>query len=83
MAFGVAEPCNRLRKDGGALSERSKFAPTPGSANRAGNPKGHDTAKFLHGASRRARPLLGPFAKTKGPRQMGRGITLGLAQKIA
>jgi len=46
MAFAVAGPCSRLRKDGDALSEHSEFAPPPGPANRAGNPKGHATAKF-------------------------------------
>ena len=58
MAFGVAEPCSRLRKIGGALFERSEFAPTQESANRAGNPKGHDGVNMV----------LGPFAETKGPR---------------
>ena len=58
LAFGVAEPCSRLRRFGGALSERSEFARPPQSANRAGNPKGHD----------RANMVLGPFAETKGPR---------------
>jgi len=53
MAFGVAEQCSRLRKFGGALSELSEFAPPPESANRAGNPKGHD----------RANMVLGPFAE--------------------
>ena len=62
IAFGVAEPCSRLRKFGGALFERSEFAPTPKSANRAGNPKGHA----------RANMVLGPFAETKGPRMPGR-----------
>jgi hypothetical protein len=54
----VAEPCSRVRKDGGALFEHSEFAPPPESANRAGNPKGHD----------KANTVLGPFAETKGPR---------------
>jgi len=58
----VAEQCSRLRKFGGALFERSEFAPTPESANRAGNPKGHS----------RANMVLGPFAETKGPRLPGR-----------
>ena len=62
LACGVAEPCSRLRRFGGALSERSEFAPSPESANRAGNPKGHD----------RANMVLGPFAETKGPRLPGR-----------
>ena len=45
MAFAVAEPCSRLRKDGDALSEHSEFAPPPGPTNRAGNTKDHDTDK--------------------------------------
>jgi len=64
MAFGVAEPCSRLRRFGGALSE--PFDKTHDrlrelaveSANRPGNPKGHD----------RANMALGPFAKAQGPR---------------
>jgi hypothetical protein len=56
LTFGVAEPCSWLRKDGGALFERNEFASPPESANRAGNPKGHD----------RANMVLGPFAETKG-----------------
>ena len=55
MAFDVAEPCSRLRKFGGALSERSEFAPPPESANRAGNPKGYA----------RATMAFRPFANTK------------------
>jgi len=54
LACAVPEPCSRLRKDGGAASESfgqtqhrlREFAPQPESANRAGNPKRHDKAKF-------------------------------------
>jgi hypothetical protein len=48
LAFGVVEPCRRLRQEGGALFEPfgkaqdrlREFAPPPESANRAENPKG-------------------------------------------
>jgi len=56
LAFGVAEPCSRFWKFGGALFEPfgkaqdrlREFAPPPESANRAGNPKGHDRANNRH-----------------------------------
>jgi hypothetical protein len=56
LTFGVAEPFSQVTEDGGALSQRSGFAPPPESANRAENPKGHDKANMA----------LGLFAETKG-----------------
>jgi len=75
-AFGVAEPCSRFRKYGGALSEPfgkaqdklREFAPPPEPTNRAGDPKGHITVNMV----------LGPFAETKGPRLPGRNPAISL-----
>jgi hypothetical protein len=63
LSFGLAEPCSRFQKYGGALLEPfektqnwlREFAPLPESANRLGNQKGHDRVKMV----------LGPFAETK------------------
>jgi hypothetical protein len=70
LAFGVAKPYSRLRKDGGALSERSEFAPTPESANRAGNPQAYARANMVFGSVTETK--VGPF----GTRQAMRPRTL-------
>jgi hypothetical protein len=62
MAFGVAEPWSRLRKNGSALFERNEFALTPKSANRAGNLKGQEATNMV----------LGPFAPQQRSRPSGR-----------
>jgi len=38
-------------------------------------------SETVNGASRRARPLLGPFAETKGPRLPGRNPALPSSEK--
>ena len=66
----MAEQCNGHRREGKqCLSRASLLDAGVGEPRRT--PEGSWHGQTLHGASRRARPLLDPFAETNGPRLTG------------